>query len=400
MKEILGSSMETTARSNRKYIGLIGRRNVGKSTIINLLTGQETSIVSDFAGTTTDNVQKNMELHGVGPVVFVDTAGYDDIGEIGQLRVEKTKRVLNKLDIALLIIEDELTDFDIKWVNLLKEYKIDFIPILNKDDIFSYSKDKIKEMENILEKNILIFGKNKNKNIIIEELENKLAVKKEKTITGSLVNKNSLVMLVMPQDKEAPKGRLILPQVQTIRELIDKNAITIVVDLEEMEESLKYLNKAPDLIITDSKVFEEVYKLKPEKSLLTSFSVLFAALKGDIDYFVKSANTIDKLTDNSKILIAEACTHPPITEDIGTVRIPNMIRKKYGKNIEFDFVRGDDFPKDLRKYDLVIHCGACMFNEKHVQSRLNQAKKQNIPLTNYGVTIAKIKGILNKVVLA
>lgn len=392
--------METTARSNRKYIGLIGRRNVGKSTIINLLTGQETSIVSDFAGTTTDNVQKNMELHGVGPVVFVDTAGYDDIGEIGQLRVEKTKRVLNKLDIALLIIEDELTDFDIKWVNLLKEYKIDFIPILNKDDIFSYSKDKIKEMENILEKNILIFGKNKNKNIIIEELENKLAVKKEKTITGSLVNKNSLVMLVMPQDKEAPKGRLILPQVQTIRELIDKNAITIVVDLEEMEESLKYLNKAPDLIITDSKVFEEVYKLKPEKSLLTSFSVLFAALKGDIDYFVKSANTIDKLTDNSKILIAEACTHPPITEDIGTVRIPNMIRKKYGKNIEFDFVRGDDFPKDLRKYDLVIHCGACMFNEKHVQSRVNQAKKQNIPLTNYGVTIAKIKGILNKVVLA
>lgn len=392
--------METTARSNRKYIGLIGRRNVGKSTIINLLTGQETSIVSDFAGTTTDNVQKNMELHGVGPVVFVDTAGYDDIGEIGQLRVEKTKRVLNKLDISLLIIEDKLTDFDIKWVNLLKEYKIDFIPILNKDDIFSYSKDKIKEMENILEKNILIFGKNKNKNIIIEELENKLAVKKEKTITGSLVNKNSLVMLVMPQDKEAPKGRLILPQVQTIRELIDKNAITIVVDLEEMEEALKYLNKAPDLIITDSKVFEEVYKLKPEKSLLTSFSVLFAALKGDMDYFVKSANTIDKLTDNSKILIAEACTHPPITEDIGTVRIPNMIRKKYGKNIEFDFVRGDDFPKDLRKYDLVIHCGACMFNEKHVQSRVNQAKKQNIPLTNYGVTIAKIKGILNKVVLA
>lgn len=392
--------METTARSNRKYIGLIGRRNVGKSTIINLLTGQETSIVSDFAGTTTDNVQKNMELHGVGPVVFVDTAGYDDIGEIGQLRVEKTKRVLNKLDISLLIIEDKLTDFDIKWVNLLKEYKIDFIPILNKDDIFSYSKDKIKEMENILEKNILIFGKNKNKNIIIEELENKLAVKKEKTITGSLVNKNSLVMLVMPQDKEAPKGRLILPQVQTIRELIDKNAITIVVDLEEMEESLKYLNKAPDLIITDSKVFEEVYKLKPEKSLLTSFSVLFAALKGDMDYFVKSANTIDKLTDNSKILIAEACTHPPITEDIGTVRIPNMIRKKYGKNIEFDFVRGDDFPKDLKKYDLVIHCGACMFNEKHVQSRVNQAKKQNIPLTNYGVTIAKIKGILNKVVLA
>lgn len=392
--------METTARSNRKYIGLIGRRNVGKSTIINLLTGQETSIVSDFAGTTTDNVQKNMELHGVGPVVFVDTAGYDDIGEIGQLRVEKTKRVLNKLDISLLIIEDKLTDFDIKWVNLLKEYKIDFIPILNKDDIFSYSKDKIKEMENILEKNILIFGKNKNKNIIIEELENKLAVKKEKTITGSLVNKNSLVMLVMPQDKEAPKGRLILPQVQTIRELIDKNAITIVVDLEEMEEALKYLNKAPDLIITDSKVFEEVYKLKPEKSLLTSFSVLFAALKGDIDYFVKSANTIDKLTDNSKILIAEACTHPPITEDIGTVRIPNMIRKKYGKNIEFDFVRGDDFPKDLKKYDLVIHCGACMFNEKHVQSRVNQAKKQNIPLTNYGVTIAKIKGILNKVVLA
>lgn len=392
--------METTARSNRKYIGLIGRRNVGKSTIINLLTGQETSIVSDFAGTTTDNVQKNMELHGVGPVVFVDTAGYDDIGEIGQLRVEKTKRVLNKLDISLLIIEDKLTDFDIKWVNLLKEYKIDFIPILNKDDIFSYSKDKIKEMENILEKNILIFGKNKNKNIIIEELENKLAVKKEKTITGSLVNKNSLVMLVMPQDKEAPKGRLILPQVQTIRELIDKNAITIVVDLEEMEEALKYLNKAPDLIITDSKVFEEVYKLKPEKSLLTSFSVLFAALKGDMDYFVKSANTIDKLTDNSKILIAEACTHPPITEDIGTVRIPNMIRKKYGKNIEFDFVRGDDFPKDLKKYDLVIHCGACMFNEKHVQSRLNQAKKQNIPLTNYGVTIAKIKGILNKVVLA
>lgn len=399
VKGILDSNMETTSRSNRKYIGLIGRRNVGKSTILNKITGQDTSIVSNLAGTTTDNVQKNMELHGIGPVVFVDTAGYDDIGEIGKLRVEKTEKALNKLDLALIVIEEKLSTKDKEWINLLKEKNIDFIIIFNKDDKYNYPIESIKEIKNIYKKNIILFSEKENKNIILEEIKNKLSHTKEKTITGELVKEKYLVMLVMPQDREAPKGRLILPQVQTIRELLDKNAITIVVSLEEVESSLKLLNKSPDLIITDSKVFKEVSNLKPDDSLLTSFSVLFAALKGDIEYFIKSADIIDSLKGNSRILIAEACTHPPITEDIGTKKIPMMIRKKYGENIGFDFVRGDDFPEDLSQYDLIIHCGACMFNDKHVQSRVSIAKKQNIPMTNYGVIIAKIKGILNNVVI-
>ena len=398
-KGILDSKMETTSRSNRKYIGLIGRRNVGKSTILNKITGQDTSIVSDFAGTTTDNVQKNMEIHEIGPVVFVDTAGYDDIGEVGKLRVEKTEKALNKLDLALIVIEEKLSTKDNEWINLLKEKNIDFIIILNKDDKYDYSKEIIDEIEKNYRNRVIVFSEKENENIILEEIKSRLSHIKEKTITGELVKEKSLVMLVMPQDREAPKGRLILPQVQTIRELLDKSAITIVVSLEEVESSLEMLSKSPDLIITDSKVFKEVSNLKPEDSLLTSFSVLFAALKGDIDYFIKSTDIIDSLNDNSRILIAEACTHPPISEDIGTKKIPMMIRKKYGENIKFDFVRGDDFPKDLSQYDLVIHCGACMFNDKHVQRRLCQVQKQNIPMTNYGVVIAKIKGILNNVVI-
>lgn len=327
VKGILDSNMETTSRSNRKYIGLIGRRNVGKSTILNKITGQDTSIVSNLAGTTTDNVQKNMELHGIGPVVFVDTAGYDDIGEIGKLRVEKTEKALNKLDLALIVIEEKLSTKDKEWINLLKEKNIDFIIIFNKDDKYNYPIESIKEIKNIYKKNIILFSEKENKNIILEEIKNKLSHTKEKTITGELVKEKYLVMLVMPQDREAPKGRLILPQVQTIRELLDKNAITIVVSLEEVESSLKLLNKSPDLIITDSKVFKEVSNLKPDDSLLTSFSVLFAALKGDIEYFIKSADIIDSLKGNSRILIAEACTHPPITEDIGTKKIQDIMLK-------------------------------------------------------------------------
>ncbi len=391
--------MESTSRSNRKYIGLIGRRNVGKSTILNILTGQETSIVSNFAGTTTDNVQKNMELHGIGPVVFVDTAGYDDVGEIGRLRVEKTQKAIEKLDLGILVIEKEITNYDKDWIQILEENNIDYIVVLNKDDLLNYSKEEVTNIKKELSKKVVVFSEKDKKEKILNEIEKVLEESKEKTITGSLVKENSLVMLVMPQDKEAPKGRLILPQVQTLRELLDKKAVTISVSLEEVEVALKLLNKSPDLIITDSKVFEEVYKLKPESSLLTSFSVLFAALKGDIDYFVKSAEAIDKLTEDSKVLIAEACTHPPISEDIGTVKIPKMLKKKYGESLQIDFTRGDDFPKELSNYDLIIHCGACMFNEKHVKTRIYNAKKQNIPMTNYGVTIAKLKGILTRVVI-
>lgn len=384
--------MESTSRSNRKYIGLIGKRNVGKSTILNILTNQKTSIVSDFAGTTTDNVQKNMELHEIGPVVFVDTAGYDDIGEIGSLRVEKTEQALDKLDLALVVIEKEITNYDENWIEKLEKNKIPYLIIFNKDDIYNYSKNIL------MDNNRIIFSKNSKKEEILKKIKEILGKTENNTITGTLAKKDTLVMLIMPQDEEAPKGRLILPQVQTIRELIDKNAITICIGLEEMESTLKVLNKSPDLIITDSKVFDKVSKLKPEKSKLTSFSVLFAALKGDIDYFISSANKIDDLNENSRILIVEACTHPPIKEDIGTVKIPKMLRKKYGNKLKIDFVRGDDFPKNLSKYNLIIHCGACMFNKKHVQSRVDKAKEQNIPMTNYGVIIAKIKGILEVVV--
>ncbi|WP_100066153.1 [FeFe] hydrogenase H-cluster maturation GTPase HydF [Miniphocaeibacter massiliensis] len=390
--------METTSRSNRKYIGLVGRRNVGKSTILNILTGQETSIVSDYAGTTTDVVQKNMELHDIGSVVFLDTAGYDDIGNIGKLRIEKTEKSLKKLDIALLIIEESLTGYDREWVELLNKNKVKYIPIVNKNDIYNYDKEKIEEISKELKEEVIIFSEKENKELILNKISENLE-EKEEFITGDLVKKDTLVLLVMPQDKEAPKGRLILPQVQTIRELIDKHAVTISISIEEVQTTLNLLNKEPDLIITDSKVFEDVYKMKPKNSELTSFSVLFAALKGDIEYFIESAERIPQLNKSSKILIAEACTHPPISEDIGTVRIPEMLRKKYGENINIDFVRGDDFPKDLSRYDLIIHCGACMFNKKHVQTRVEEAKRQNIPMTNYGVTIAKLKGILDKVII-
>lgn len=393
--------MQKTPRANRIHIGIFGKRNTGKSSLLNKITDQEVALVSDFAGTTTDPVYKNMEIPSVGPVVFIDTAGFDDVGELGELRIQKTKEAIKKCDIALFLFSKEDLKSDIEYYKDIKSNGVKMVPVLSKIDTIDYKEDFLNDLKSDIKEEIIFISSNTGDGIdnLIARIKKESDSVKEKDITGKLVKEDSLVLLVMPIDIQAPKGRLILPQVQTIREILDKKSVVISVTLDKLDLALKSLNRSPDIIITDSQAFKEVYDKKPEDSLLTSFSVLFASYKGDIDYFVESTKYFEKLNENSKVLIAEACTHPPLEEDIGRVKIPRMLRKKYGENMEIDFVRGDDFPDKLDKYDLVIHCGACMFNRKHVLSRLDIAKLENTPMTNYGITIAYMKGILGKVSL-
>lgn len=391
--------MQKTPRANRAHIGIFGKRNAGKSSLLNSITNQEVSVVSDYAGTTTDPVYKNMELTGVGPVVFIDTAGFDDTGELGNLRIKKTEEAILKCDIGIFIFSGKDIEEDIQFFEKIKSKNIKMIPIISKIDENKYDEEYIKKLNDILKEDIIKISSTKSIGVdeLLNRLKKEINLMDEKDITGSLVKDGDLVLLVMPMDIQAPKGRLILPQVQTIRNILDKKAIVVSVTMDNFKAGLKSLAKAPDLIITDSQVFKEVYENKPKSSKLTSFSVLFAGYKGDIDYFIESTKVFESLTEDSNILIAEACTHPPLEEDIGRVKIPNMLRKKYGKNINIDFVRGDDFPKTLAKYDLIIHCGACMFNRKHVLSRVRLSEKENIAMTNYGITIAYMKNILDKV---
>lgn len=384
--------------SNRIHIGIFGLRNAGKSTLFNYLLDQETSLVSDHPGTTTDAVQKAMEIHGLGPVLFIDTAGLDDVGDLGEKRIEKTRQAMDKCDMAIYL---HSTDETCKNGNNGGNYE-------NKSEVEKVSLDKkfltelkLKDIPvievKVSEKNLDWLKDSKLRDEIFDEIK-KIAPRGENEITKNLVNKDSLVILVMPQDSQAPKGRLILPQVQTIREILDKKAMSLCITPENLDTSLKSLSKKPDLVITDSQVFDKVYEILPKDIKLTSFSILFAALKGDIDYFVKSTEAFEKLSDKSKLLICEACTHPPMEEDIGTIKIPNMLKKKYG-NVDIQFVRGSDFPDDLKEYDLIIHCGSCMFNRALVLSRVKRAKEQGVPMTNYGITIAKVNGILDKVTI-
>lgn len=398
-----------TPNANRLHIALFGKRNSGKSSLINALTGQDTALVSDTPGTTTDPVQKAMEIHGIGPCLFIDTPGFDDEGELGNRRIKRTWKAVEKTDIALLLCagggsaeetgEPDFTE-ELHWLEQLKAKNIPTILLINKADIRKNTASfAIRIKETFGSQPIPVSAKEKTgveliRQAILEKLPEDFD---QQSITGSLVTEGDLVLLVMPQDIQAPKGRLILPQVQTIRELLDKKCLIMSCTTDKLRETLQALSRPPKLIITDSQVFKTVYEQKPEESRLTSFSVLFAGYKGDIRYYVKSASAIGSLTESSRVLIAEACTHAPLSEDIGRVKLPHLLRKRIGEKLSIDIVAGTDFPQDLTPYSLVIHCGACMFNRKYVLSRIERARLQNVPMTNYGVAIAFLNGILNQI---
>ena len=418
----MGTTLNDTPSANRLHIGVFGKTNSGKSSLINAFTGQEVWIASDIAGTTTDPVYKAMEIHPLGACTIIDTAGFDDASELGAKRVEKTKLAAEKTDVAVIVFAadgidkkeevDQLQETDsktmekhfaqeLKWYHFFKEKNTPVLLIINKADL-----GDAKALQEFLVKETnehpLVVSAAKNEGIdrIKEALARKVPENfGERLITGTLVGEEDLVMLVMPQDIQAPKGRLILPQVQTTRELLDKKCLIMSVTTDKFVAAVKQLVQPPKLIITDSQVFSYVYENKPKESMLTSFSVLFAAYKGDLPYYVEGAKQIDSLTEQSRVLIAECCTHAPLQEDIGRVKIPRMLKKRFGEGITVDHVSGTDFPQDLRGYDLIIQCGACMFNRKYVLSRIDHAKEQQVPMTNYGVTIAHLTGILPHVVM-
>ncbi len=395
-------TLNATPRANRLHIAIFGKRNAGKSSLINALTGQQIALVSQHAGTTTDPVFKSMELHPVGPVVFIDTAGFDDVGELGLLRVEKTREVIDKTDVAIMLFDDINFCHEEKWLDMLKEAKVPVIPAVGKADERDTSGIAL-EVSRFFEGNMPLEISTETGQGI-EELRKAIeeAVPedyKRRKILGDMVGDGQLVLLVMPQDIQAPKGRLILPQVQTIRELLDNRCTTVCTTSDRFHQALDNLAKPPALIVTDSQCFKQVYEQKPAESQLTSFSVLFAAYKGDINEFAAGAAAIDSLTETSRVLIAEACTHAPLEEDIGRVKIPAALRKKIGAGLTIDMVAGNDFPDDPSEYDLIIHCGACMFNRAHVLSRIRKAKEGGVPITNYGITMAKLSGILDKIQL-
>lgn len=393
-------SLNNTPSANRLHVALFGRRNSGKSSLINALTGQDTALVSDIPGTTTDTVSKAMEIQGIGPCLFIDTPGFDDEGELGEMRIIRTLKAIERTDIALLLCEDEAHEEEKKWMKQLEEKNIPVILLLNKADIRKDIASTLLRIEKDCgQKPLVISAKERTgiKKIHQAILEKLPADFGQQTITGNLVKEGDLVLLVMPQDIQAPKGRLILPQVQTMRELLDKKCLVMSCTTDQIASTLQALSRPPKLIITDSQVFHTVYEQKPADSLLTSFSVLMAGYKGDIHYYIEGASAIDCLTPQSRVLIAEVCTHAPATEDIGRVKLPRMLRKKIGEELQIDIVAGTDFPEDLTPYHLIIHCGACMFNRKYVLNRIDNARNQQIPMTNYGVAIAHLNGILDKI---
>ena len=384
-------SLNNTPSSERVHIGFFGLRNAGKSSLVNAVTGQELSVVSDVLGTTTDPVRKAMELLPIGPVVIIDTPGFDDTGALGSLRVKKTRKVLASVDIAVLVVDASkgLSDDDNTLINLFNERKIPFIIAYNKSDIAEIPVNNKNE--------ILVGAKD---NINITELKNLIGSllnsKEEKYILADLVEAGDTVVLVTPIDESAPKGRLILPQQQTLRELLDFHCKVMVCQPPELKSTIENLKASPKLVITDSQAFGEVSKDVPESINLTSFSILFARYKGDLKTLVKGASALNKLKDGDKVLISEGCTHHRQCGDIGTVKLPNWIKHYTGKDISFEFTSGGDFPEDLSEYALVVHCGGCMLNTKEMSYRLNMAKAEDTPIVNYGVLIAHIHGILKR----
>lgn len=421
-------SLNDTPRSDRLHIAIFGRRNAGKSSLLNAFTGRKAAIVSETAGTTTDPVYKSMEIHGLGPCVLIDTAGFDDNGPMGELRVQSTEEALKKTDVALVVIAADAAtrgsdlsaalEAEQKWLARLAKKKTPTLIVLNKSDAVSGAKDGTINNDAVRTLAARIAGvlnmPGDGVNPVapvpvsaatgqgLDALRDALLRLvpenwNARSLTGDMASDGDLVLLVMPQDIQAPQGRLILPQVQTIRDLLDKKCLVMSVTTDRLDAALDALARPPKLIITDSQVFGEVYAKKPAGSRLTSFSVLMAGYKGDIDAFAEGADALGRLGPDSRVLIAEACAHAPLAEDIGRVKIPRLLRARFGDGIRIEWVRGTDFPADLSGYDLVIHCGACMFNRTYMLERQKHAAARGVPMTNYGVALAWLAGILDRI---
>jgi len=399
----MDKTLTATPVSNRTHIGFFGRMNAGKSSLINALANQPVSIVSAEAGTTTDVVKKTMEIHGIGPCVLLDTAGFDDAGEIGAKRIAASRRAAESADIAVILFSAS-GDWaaEKEWIAYFRGSAAPVLAVLSHADERTAAENEALAarieaetgLKPLLVSAVTGAGVDALREAMIAAVSR---VPEKQYILGDLVREGDVVILVMPQDPQAPEGRLIVPEVQTIRESLDRHCVALCVQLEELGAALSCLREPPTLIVTDSQVFDSVYALKPESTKLTSFSVLFAGYKGDIGYYMDSVRAIDTLTEDSRVLIAECCTHAPMDEDIGRVKIPRMLRQRTGPGLTVDVTAGADFPADLGTYDLVIQCGGCMFNRKYVCSRIQKAKDVGVPMTNYGITIAYVKGILDRV---
>ncbi len=392
--------MAKAPRGERMIITLTGKRNAGKSSLINALINQDVAIVSDVAGTTTDPVAKSYELLPLGPVTFYDTAGIDDVGELGEKRIAKTKKILFRSDIALVVIgEQGITDYDKNFIKDIQQYRIPFIVVFNKQDIQKVSQ---KDIDYCHVNKLKYYQVSAKKKAGIAELKDQIIalapdiLKHEKVLIGDLINPGDLVLLIAPIDLAAPKGRLILPQVQVLREILDNDALGMIVKEREIEEALHSFARKPDLVVTDSQVVLKVSGDVPEDIPLTTFSILFARYKGDLDKLVEGARKIDNLKDGDKVLIAESCSHNINCDDIGRVKIPRWLTQYTGKNLDFEFSSGHDYPDDLEKYDVVLHCGACMLNQQAMGRRILEAERRNVAITNYGVAISKLQGVLDR----
>lgn len=411
--------MNETPSADRVHIGFFGRRNAGKSSIVNKVTGQELAVVSDVKGTTTDPVSKAMELLPMGPVVIIDTPGIDDEGHLGELRVRKAKQVLNRVDVAVLVVDATLgkTSVDEELIHIFKEKEIPYLVIYNKSDLLpenrKISEDSPEKKEGlshekpdqkadtITQEPFIYASAATGQNIYeLKEKIASLAVTDDLKLrlVGDLLEPSDFAVLVVPIDKAAPKGRLILPQQQTIRDVLEAGAAAIVIKENELSNTLETLGKKPKLVITDSQVFAKVSKETPKDIWLTSFSILFARFKGNLKTAAAGAAAIDRLKDGDKILISEGCTHHRQCDDIGTVKLPRWIRNYTGKDLEFEYSSGRDFPEDVTKYSLIVHCGGCMLNEREMRYRQKCALDQEIPITNYGIAIAYMQGILKRCV--
>lgn len=399
--------MIETPRGNRVHIAIYGRTNAGKSSLINKITNQSISLVSETRGTTTDPVYKAMELLPIGPVVFIDTAGIDDTTELGELRVKKTKEILNKMDIALLLISTEVVlenqelNYEKEWIREIKKREKPFIVILNKVDLVSV--EKLQEIEEKVKRELgcEISKVTTSREESIQTIKNKIIeyapkIVVEEKLIGDKIKIGDKILLVAPQDIQAPKGRLILPQVQVIRDILDNGGIPTVVTLNNLKEGLAIFQGKPDLVITDSQVFKTVDEILDKEVPLTSFSIIMARAKGDLETLYRGAKRINSLKEGDRVLIAEACTHHQLKGDIAREKLPMLLQKKAGR-LEIDNCSGKDFPEDISKYSLVIHCGSCMLNRAETISRLGECSNKEIPITNFGMAIAEINGILDRV---
>ncbi|MSD17108.1 [FeFe] hydrogenase H-cluster maturation GTPase HydF [Eubacterium ramulus] len=405
--------LNSTPSANRVHIGFFGRRNAGKSSVVNAVTGQELAVVSDTKGTTTDPVYKSMELLPIGPVMIIDTPGFDDEGALGELRVRKTKQVLNKTDIAVLVVDatEGKKQCDEELIRIFKEKEIPYIIVNNKADLLSdeisekVCQNNVSEQRKAEQNALLSSGQEQYVSALtgagiyeLKECIGKLTPNEDMTlkIVGDLLHPGDFVVLVVPIDSAAPKGRLILPQQQTIRDVLEANAAAIVVKESELKQTLEQLGRSPAMVITDSQVFEQVSEEVSKEIPLTSFSILMARYKGYLETAVNGVAAIDHLKDGDKILISEGCTHHRQCDDIGTVKIPRWLKQHTGKDLIIETSSGTEFPEDLTSYALVIHCGGCMLNEREVKYRMKCAEDQKVPFTNYGIAIAQMKGILKR----